>query len=849
MSLPDRIDLIRQSNTVTGIDFIQVSEDQLELVVFLHHLELPAALEAALATISLEEISITALNKVEPQEVIVVQYFTPIPNIDNRRALHLQVNQPGGFGYYQLSIFNASIDSYFNHVPFTFKAGCESEFDCIDKTPKCPVEPSNDFPVDYRARDFWSFRQALTDFASQRYPDWQDRLEADMGMMLVELYSAMGDEFSYAQDRIKRETNFSDASQRRTLRHFAQLVDYPLDNGCGATTWIDITANANGTLAAGTALTDVYAKIVFELGHGMRDLGKNFNVSPDRNELIAYVWDENDTCLPRGNFNLTIAGHNAMEFLPDIDIDPVGKWVLLATRPTEADVPERRIMVRVVDAEDDIDPVTGEQITEIAWDSPTQFELDLTTLVVRGNLLPATSGETFPPIDETPMRFRIGPPIDPLDPDADLPLAVERAGANTCYSYQQDENGRVKFVFSLPESQTTPLVWLPTVIPSSVEPLSRSEFGRIYCQPEILLQREHAEGWRWMPSMIGEDVAGPTDTVYTLEEGTYRTMFSTERFGETFNFTDYASSDGFSVRFGDGEFGSAPREGDIFGLRYRLGSGRLSNVSADTLIRFKSEFDDPPTRPAFVNSLTNPLAAIGGRDAETAEQIKVNAPEAYKAITYRAVQPQDYTEITERLDWVQQAGTHFRWTGSWPTVFVTPDPFEQVGVDVGQKDELEHLLNRVRQVGRETCVKQPVYANVDLEIKVCVNITAYPGQVKERVLNVLFGNAQNAYFLDKQIAQKTDTSLTEKIVSLGFFHPDNFTFGTPLSRADLISTIQKVEGVHAVNGIRIRRRGWFDWRIFSEFCYRVAVNELILVSNNALLPEQGAVRLIMEGGA
>ncbi|TQV87760.1 hypothetical protein [Aliikangiella coralliicola] len=853
MNLPDRIELIRQSNIVTGIDFIQVSDDQLELFVFLHHLELPAPLDAALTTITAEEISITALNKIEPEEVLVVQHVTPIPTIDNRRALRLQVEQPGGFGYYQLSIFHGALDSYFNHIPFTFKAGCESEFDCKQKKPECPPEPSNDFPVDYRSRDFWSFRQVLTDFASQRYPDWQDRLEADMGMMLVELYSAMGDEFSYAQDRIKRETNFADATQRRTLRHFAQLVDYPIDNGSGASTWIDVTANANGALAAGTALTDIYSQQVFEIGNGLADLGTNFNVSPDRNEFMAYIWDENDTCLPRGSDYLTIAGHHAADFLPDSDIDPVGKWVLLATRPTEPDLPERRLMVRVVDTDEDIDPVTGDLVTEIIWDNPTQVELDLTTLVVRGNLLPATSGETIPPVDQNALRFRIGPANDPFAPDADLPLAIERAGANTCYSNRQDEAGRVKFVFSLPDSHTTPLVWLPTdrSLSGGASASESNLSSSLLTRPEVLLQREPNEDWQWMPSMISEEVAGPTDAVFTLEEGTYRALFSVERFGEKFSFDDYATSDGFSVRFGDGEFGLAPRDGDIFALRYRLGNGRLSNVSADTLIRFKSEFDDPPIRPAFVDAITNPLAASGGRDAETSAQIKTNAPEAYKAITYRAVQPGDYTEITERLDWVQQAGTHFRWTGSWPTVFVTPDPFDQVGITVEQKNELDQLLDRVRQVGRETCVKQPVYANIDLEIKVCVDVTAYPGQVKERVLLALFGNGndnvQGEYLNEKNGIQENGT--LKKDTPPWFFHPDNFTFGTPLSRAALITAIQQVAGVHAVNGIRIRRRGWFDWRSFSEFCYRVAVNELILVTNNALLPEQGAVRLIMEGGA
>ena len=47
----------------------------------------------------------------------------------------------------------------------------------------------------------------------------------------------------------------------------------------------------------------------------------------------------------------------------------------------------------------------------------------------------------------------------------------------------------------------------------------------------------------------------------------------------------------------------------------------------------------------------------------------------------------------------------------------------------------------------------------------------------------------------------------------------------------------------------MRRRGWFDWRDFNEFDLTVAVNELVRVANDRDLPERGAVRLVMEGGA
>jgi len=133
----------------------------------------------------------------------------------------------------------------------------------------------------------------------------------------------------------------------------------------------------------------------------------------------------------------------------------------------------------------------------------------------------------------------------------------------------------------------------------------------------------------------------------------------------------------------------------------------------------------------------------------------------------------------------------------------------------------------VRQVGRDVRVLDPRYADLDLEIQVCVAPDAYPGEVKERVLAALFGSRGSS----------------------GFFDPDNFTFGTPLSRGALMAAIQEVPGVRAVEKMRVRRRGHFEWRSFDEFVLRVASNEMVRVANDRLLPERGAVRLVMEGGA
>jgi hypothetical protein len=825
----DRVDLLRTSSTLTGVDFIQVAPSQAELIVFLQHDTLPAALAATLAAISPEAIHITGEGQADPPQVRVLSNVSPLPPaVDGRAVMRLLLEGPGGFGHYRLRFDSPAIDPYFNDVRFSFKAACDSDLDCKAPARECAEDAPVDFPVDYRARDFWSYRQALIDFASQRYPDWQDRVEADACMMVLELLAALGDEFAYAQDRRARESTLETATQRRSLRHLARLVDYPLDDGSGAFVWIDVEASAVATVDAGTLVCDAQEQVFFEIGKGLRDLPTSspplppvplasYPIRPTRNQLLPYVWDENDTCLLAGSTTLTLIDAHAVDLQPDALIDPAGHWALLRTVPTSPDVPERRLAIRIVSAIDDTDPLVAQAITRIEWDVPTPWELDLDTLVLRGNLLPATSGKT----DELRFCIAAAPLIDPTDPEPDpalkrrLPPAVERIGTDSTLCYPdpgspEDDASRVKFLHSLPGSELTPLTWLPIAGAQGIT-----------MRPEIKLERDGDGDWSWLPSLVGEETAAPTAKAFTLEDGIYRRVVGFERLGKLTELVDYASGEGSTLRFGDGEFGMAPTEGSMFTLRYRLGNGSRTNVAPDTLVLL------PAGLPAGVASVNNPLAALGGRDPESVGQVRINAPQAFRARTSRAVQPADFEEIAQRLPWVQQAGAAVRWTGSWTTVFVTPDVRDEVGLSAAHRIELEQLIDRVRQAGREAKVMDPRYADIDLAIRLCVAPNAYRGEVKLAALVALFGPHGGE----------------------GFFDPDNFRFGTPLSRAELIATLQAVPGVRAVEGMRVRRRGWFDWRDFTEFALQVGVNELVRVANNRDLPERGAVLLIMEGGA
>jgi hypothetical protein len=816
MSAPDRLEKLLQQDAVTGIDFVYVHPSQIVLDVFF--LRNPATLATPLVNDLLaSQLRIYSPSGGEtlPNVTVAAVSWTVV---DGRDVLRIATTLPGDFSRYRLLIDDARIDPYFNDVAFSFKANCPTELDCKESAAECPIEPPVDFPVNYLARDFWSFRRALLDFASERYPDWKDRLEADAGVMLAELMSAAGDELAYYQDRAGREAYLETASQRRSIRRHARLVDYHMHDGLGASTWLDFTVAAGqfGNIPAGAQVWEVGtqsdesdakkrregSRIVYEAGRGLADRGLSFAVHSARNEFLPHLWDEDDLCLPAGSTTLYIDGHHQANLTFDDFSDPArpGKWVLLKTTPTIASIAARAHMVRLVEIADTIDPVFNQNITRLVWDvaQATPFELDLAALVVRGNLVPATAGETIK------AQFLIGPQASDDDP----PEAVERAGPS----------GSVAYLFSLPGSDNSGLVWLG---PRPQE--ARPEI-RLFEVTKVGSSFVEGQEWSWRRSLLGVSSSQAADRDFTLDDGVWRRVVGYQRIGKEIVHVDYATGDGVTVRFGDGEFGLIPASGKMFQASYRLGNGRAGNVSAGSL----TDFDK--TALTIIDAVVNPLPATNGIDPETATEARQLAPEAFRAVTYRAVRPEDYAEAAERLAWVQRAGAAFRWTGSWITAFVTPDPRGAVTVTEDEEVELLEQLDRFRQAGREAYGLDPIYANVDLEIQICVAPSSYKGEVKQSVLEALFG---------KRGARGRP----------GFFSPDNFTFGTSLERSTLEAVIQSVEGVRAVEGMRIRRRGRFGWRPFAELVFTVADNEVIRVENDPLLPERGSLRLIMEGGA
>ena len=818
ITAPDRLqELVMQSN-VAGIDFVYVHDNQLDLdVYFFEHLD--GNTNPLVGNLTDDQIRIFSPEGNEGLRNIQAS-INGWSVIDSRDVLHLQTIAPGDFTLYTLFINDNQVDPYFNNITFSFKANCESDLDCIPKPQECPPDELVDFPVDYLARDFWSFRRALLDFATQRYPEWNDRLEADGGIMLAELMSALGDEMAYFQDRVAREAYMETATQRRSIRRHARLVDYTVHDGLAAAAWIDFQLNVGAgiqSIPAGmriSSISDKGQEIHFEIGRGLDNVvsGVNFSVDEARNILLPHIWDEDDVCLPIGATEMHVQGHVANLF--DSNLLPPGvqqiAWVLLKTIPMDLSIPSRNHMVRLIDVVNEMDPVFNGPITRFVWEDgqALPFEMNRSFMEVHANMIPATAGnyiEQFFIVGDEPSSLPI-----PTAEQERLERAVERQGHDHSLTY----------LFSLLGSDSSQLVWLgkePTKALPEVR-LTEIEYNNISSQWDEVLE------WDWKRSFLGTNSSQSQDNDYTLDDGIWRRVKGFQRIGQEIIHKDYASDAGKTIRFGDGDFGMIPAEQSVFKIQYRLGGGKNSNVAADTLTHFDR------TTFGFIDSVSNPLPAIEGMDPESSTQIRQLSSEAFRAITYRAVRPEDYAEAAERLPWVQRAGTAFRWTGSWLSAFVTPDPRNTVVLSDANRLNLVQQLDRFRQAGKEAHVLNPVYASIHLEITICVAPDAYQGEVKEMVLEALFGKGG---------------ARPEK----GYFSPDNFTFGTPLDRSTLEAGIQQVSGVRAVEDMTIERRGWFKQKRFKKLRYDPGQHTIIRIENDPLHPERGTVKLIMKGGA
>jgi hypothetical protein len=774
-------------------------------------------------------------------------------------------------------------------VEFSFKVSCPSEFDCRTQavcSGPLPLSPD----INYLARDYASLRQVLLDRLGLLAPDWRERSPADLQVTLVELLAFVGDRLSYQQDAVGSEAYLGTARRRVSGRRHARLVDYEMGDGCNARVWVAVCAREGvrgewlagpGKGRAGTLLLGGAADrgvivppeeverelaagaIPFECMHGL-------GLYEEHNRLEFYTWGDLRCCLPAGSTKATLRGHRP--YLKAGDVLVLEEVLGPLTGECEDADPTHRHAVRLshvvstTGATPLTDPVTGQEITEVQWAEADALPFSLCISSVReseaggreavmnvsvalGNVVLADHGLS---VLSEPLGLVPGPvpglfwsvptfgPCEPIRPEPVLPRFQPRLA-----------KGPVTQAVQFPSEQLFELNWPePPAATVIVEAFAAS--GIALRGEALSIQGGHGE---WSVSdgvqafrlrafsgrLRVERPGGPAQSVMRWsadravpcvrlsEHGTgeewlpRRDLLSSN--GQDRHFVVEVEADGGStLRFGDDRCGKRPDAGTVFEATYRVGNGSAGNVGQESVRRVVGEL----FLGGLVAGLSNPLPAQGGMEPESIEDVRKNAPEAFR-IQERAVTPDDYAAMAERHPEVQKAAGTLRWTGSWYTVFVTIDRKGGLDVDAGFEADVRRHLEKYRMAGHDLVVDGPRYVSLEVELAVCVRPDYFRSDVKAALLE-LFSNRQLA------------------AGRCGLFHPDNFTFGQPVFLSPLYAAAQAVPGVAWVKVTKFQRQGMPSVAALESGRLVLDRLEIARLDNDPNFPERGVLRLCLEGG-
>jgi predicted phage baseplate assembly protein len=292
--------------------------------------------------------------------------------------------------------------------------------------------------------------------------------------------------------------------------------------------------------------------------------------------------------------------------------------------------------------------------------------------------------------------------------------------------------------------------------------------------------------------------------------------------GDAAEFVVEVEHDGAAtLRFGDGVHGRRPETGTVFEATYRVGNGVAGNVGAGAIAHAAGA-------GGSIERVTNPLPAAGGVDPEPADAIRRDAPEAY-LVQERAVTEEDYATMSRRLPAVQRAKATFRWTGSWHTVFVTADAVGGRAVDEELEEDLRRHLDRFRMAGYDLEIDAPRFVPLDVALHLCVEPDYFRAHVKAAVLDVL-------------------SSRTRSDGTLGFFHPDRFSFGEPVYLSAIVAAAQAVPGVQSVTAQTFRRQHDEASNGLAAGVLEMNRLEIARLDDDPSFPDRGALVVTAGGG-
>ncbi|MBK7536070.1 MAG: putative baseplate assembly protein [Myxococcales bacterium] len=240
------------------------------------------------------------------------------------------------------------------------------------------------------------------------------------------------------------------------------------------------------------------------------------------------------------------------------------------------------------------------------------------------------------------------------------------------------------------------------------------------------------------------------------------------------------------VQFGDGRRGMVPPENrdSIVAVSYRVGGGAIGNVNPGTLTSLGRSL-------AYVDSVVNPVAGMGGTDRETVDEAKARAPFTIKSRD-RAVTSEDYEMLALR------ASTNLARSRC------VPDRSNRghVTLVVVPKGELRGE-EMARRLVPSSEVLRYVKRYLDERKLVGTVLNVIPPRYQDVSLRVVL--IRRSLGTSDRLRKEIEIKLRRHLHSLlGGRDGKGWEFGRPLLKSELVRVVEEVPGVEGVDALEIR---------------------------------------------
>jgi hypothetical protein len=737
--------------------------------------------------------------------------------------LELRVEPVGDYSTYTLELVwdGGRIDPFFAEIGFKFRPGCFTN-DCAPQLPGRPALPGP--VIDYLAKDYDSFRHVLMTAMAARVPGWKSTSEADHDQVLIDLFAAAADELSDFQDRVMGEAYLATTRKRVSLARHARLMDYHLHEGNQASTWLALeltpgfapfTLDAQ-TLVAWTGAEQPLAESVFFASREHRlPAAQRQRLDPLVNALRLHTWREAQPALRAGSTGADVVpvpagggggGQAEADALRDLVRSGGLRQLLIAERlnpltglPNGRN-PRKRQLLRLragavgpFAAQTVFDPLTNVFLVRLHWDprdalrqdySFTSFCNGVPTADIsmfHGNLVPVYEGRPMAAVFH--------------EPGADLP--ADTAEVKQRHFTRLDRYG-TGFDWALAALPEGPLAYLPTPVGGEVP-------ARSTLHVEVTVPAGGTDAWDEVESLVHSDASAEQGDHFMVETDERRRSL---------------------LRFGNGSNGQRLPHGATVQAQYQIGGGAAGNIGADQLV-FARALTGPLS--GAIRRVWNPFDVTDGRDAEPAEKIRRNAPEAYRARQLRAVTLADYVRRAEEVNGVARAVARYAWTGSWRTVRVTIDPEGTTTLDEPLRAAVAAHLEAVRLIGEDIELRPPRFVPLDIRIVVCALAEVWREDLR--------------FVLEQEFSDDWTSDGRR-----GFFHPDEWSFGQALHRSRIEGRLHQVAGIEHVVSIVMKRFDAPTPGVPDAEVLEMGFDEVLLLANDPDHLQRGLIRFDIRGG-